>query len=370
MLKKILMTADTLGGVWTYAIELCRALRPYGVEVALATMGQPLSAAQQQETRGLQNVQVFESAFRLEWMDEPWEDTQRAGAWLLKLRDRFQPDLIHLNGYVHGALSWNLPMLIVGHSCVFSWWQAVNGELPPLHWNRYRAEVTRGLKAATKVVAPSNTMLASLSELYGPLASTAVIPNGRDPEHFRVAKKMPIILSAGRLWDTAKNVAALVEIGDQLSWPLHLAGENRFESHDAELPSKTGNATRRLRYLGHLSFRDLADWMAQASIFVLPARYEPFGFTVLEAAFSGCALVLGDIASLRENWDGAAVFVCADDRAQMREVLEEIIRDPQLLQDLGRRARERAQQFTADRMAGTYMQTYEALCDSFSFITR
>src|SRR5689334_13782330 len=98
MLKRILMTADSVGGVWTYAMELCRAVRPYGIEVALATMGQPLSLGQQQEAKALENARVFESAFRLEWMDEPWEDTERAGAWLLKIRDRFKPDLIHLNG--------------------------------------------------------------------------------------------------------------------------------------------------------------------------------------------------------------------------------------------------------------------------------
>ena len=38
MITKILMTADTVGGIWTYAIELCRAIRPYGIQVALATM--------------------------------------------------------------------------------------------------------------------------------------------------------------------------------------------------------------------------------------------------------------------------------------------------------------------------------------------
>src|SRR5437016_556960 len=103
MPKRILMTADGVGGVWTYALDLCRSLGPRGIEVGLATMGQPLAAAQQREAKALPNVRVFESAFRLEWMEEPWEDVKMAGAWLLRIRDRFQPDLVHLNGYVHGA---------------------------------------------------------------------------------------------------------------------------------------------------------------------------------------------------------------------------------------------------------------------------
>jgi glycogen synthase len=369
MVKKILMTADTVSGLWTYALELCHALSAKDIQVALATMGQPLSVAQQQEARVLQNVKVFESGFRLEWMDEPWEETARAGEWLMKVRDSFQPDLVHLNGYVHGALDWNLPLLIGGHSCVFSWWQAVHGRLPPARWNRYRAEVTRGLKAAAHVVTPTSTMMDSLNKLYGPFSSIGVIPNGRDPDHFRVGKKLPIILSAGRLWDPAKNVDALVGIADRLPWPLYLAGESRFEGRNSNVPSKNGTPTRSPTYLGHLPFKELADRMAQASIFVMPARYEPFGFTVLEAAFSGCALVLGDIPSLRENWEGAAIFVNAGNRSQIQEVLEELIRDSRHLLDLAHRARERAEQFTAHRMAAGYMQTYEALCNSFFSVT-
>ena len=41
------------------------------------------------------------------------------------------------------------------------------------------------------------------------------------------------------------------------------------------------------------------------------ALYEPFGLAVLEAAQAGCALVLSDIPTFRELWDGAALFVAA-----------------------------------------------------------
>ena len=35
---RVLMTADTVGGVWTYALELAGALAPLGVDITLATM--------------------------------------------------------------------------------------------------------------------------------------------------------------------------------------------------------------------------------------------------------------------------------------------------------------------------------------------
>jgi glycogen synthase len=58
-----------------------------------------------------------------------------------------------------------------------------------------------------------------------------------------------------------------------------------------------------------------ADWYARASIYALPARYEPFGLSALEAALSGCALILGDIPSLREVWLEAAPYVSPDDES-------------------------------------------------------
>ncbi len=57
----ILMTADTVGGVWTYAMELARGLADHGVQVSLATMGGHLSPDQWADARSLSNLQVYES---------------------------------------------------------------------------------------------------------------------------------------------------------------------------------------------------------------------------------------------------------------------------------------------------------------------
>ena len=76
---RVLMTADTVGGVFTYACELIAALRGRGVNVALATMGEPLRSSQARTLAALDNVEVFESSFALEWMPSPWRDVDAAG---------------------------------------------------------------------------------------------------------------------------------------------------------------------------------------------------------------------------------------------------------------------------------------------------
>src|SRR5690606_6933433 len=111
--------------VWTYAVELAEALQPE-VEVVMATMGGPLSMSHWRDIDRL-GIDVHESRFKLEWMEDPWADVEEAGEWLLELVRQVQPDLVHLNNFAHGALPWPCPSLVAGHSCVYSWWRAVHG---------------------------------------------------------------------------------------------------------------------------------------------------------------------------------------------------------------------------------------------------
>lgn len=352
--RRILMTADTVGGVWVYALELARALAPHGVEVALATMGAPLRPAQWAAARRLPNLTVHESDFRLEWMEAPWADVARAGTWLMELEERIRPDLVHLNGYAHGALPWHAPTLVVGHSCVLSWWRAVRGEDAPPAWQRYREAVARGLRAADRVAAPTRAMLAALEWHYGPLPAARVLPNGRAAAEFAPQPKASYIFAAGRLWDEAKNIGALARVAPQLPWPVWVAGDTRH-------PDGGECETGAVRALGRLDQAALAGWLGRAAIYALPARYEPFGLSVLEAGLAGCALVLGDIPSLRELWDGAACFVDPQNPDALGAALTALCRDEGRRARLAAAARARALGFGRERMAAAYLDAYGEL---------
>jgi glycogen(starch) synthase len=352
--KRILMTADTVGGVWTYALELSRALGRYGIEIALATMGAALSHHQRAEVESIPHIRVCESTYKLEWMNDPWDEVAAAGEWLLKLEDEFHPDVIHLNGFCHGALPWRVPKLVVGHSCVLSWWRAVKGCDAPADWDTYRKYVAEGLGLAELVVAPSHAMLAALNEHYGPFAATTVIPNGRHSPPIQPGKKYDFILAAGRLWDEAKNISAIAQIAPHVSWPIYLAGQENG-------PGQSGARHSEINYLGHLPQHELQVWFDRAAIYVAPARYEPFGLSVLEAALGGCALVLGDIPSLRENWSDAALFVPPDDPVALKAALRKLTTNSVLRAELSANARRVASRFTPEKMAEGYLAAYSEL---------
>jgi glycogen(starch) synthase len=357
--KKVLMTADTMGGVWTYAVELARILAKHQVSVALATMGAPLLPMQYDQVANVPYVEVYESTFKLEWMQDPWKEVDLAGKWLLELEEAVRPDVVHLNGYSHGALPWRAPTLVAGHSCVLSWCLAVRGEAAPGMWSTYRKRVKKGLSAANLIAAPSKSMAAMLNQHYGPL-DVRIIPNGRDPELFVPREKDALVLTVGRVWDEGKNIAALEDIAAGLDWPVYVAG-------DLHPPDGGGVEPENVCHLGVVPSNVLANWFGRASIYALPARYEPFGLSVLEAGLSGCALVLGDIPSLRENWEGSAVFVPPNDSQALRLAIQDLIEDPERREALGVCARARALLFTPERMASGYLGAYADLMAAAAF---
>jgi glycogen(starch) synthase len=352
---KVLMTTDTVGGVWTYSMELARVLRPAGIEILLATMGPPMCGAQAREAAALSNVTLATSTWKLEWMNDPWEDIAKASRWLLDLERAHRPDVIHLNGYAHGALPWNAPVVVVAHSCVLSWWAAVNGEPAPPEWDRYADTVKRGIASANLLIAPTKEMLAAVSKFYGPLPASRVVYNARDPHLFTPRAKRHVIFAAGRLWDQAKNLALLEHVAPDLPWPVQIAGDDRAPDGGARA------RTTATRLLGKLTAKGMAQRLASAAIYCLPARYEPFGLSALEAALSGCALVLGDIPTLREVWDDSAIFVPPDDPGALKTALLELIGNPARRADFARRARHRACAYTPDRMVGAYLSIYRHL---------
>lgn len=354
---RVLMTADTVGGVWQYALELCRQLAAHGDRVLLATMGAEPSRAQRADAEAIGGLQLASSGYRLVWMHEPWADIERAGGWLLALAREFRPNVVHLNDYAHGDLPWRVPVLVAGHSCVLSWWRAVHGTPAPPAWQRYRRRVRAGLRAADLVVAPTRGMLQALEHHYGPLPATRVIANGRSRTRIGEVRRTPLVFAAGRLWDEAKNVRALAAAAPRLQWPVCIAGSER---------DPDGGARARLpnvRLLGQLPEAKLRTWCSRASIYALPACYEPFGLSALEAAQAGCALVLGDIPTLREVWGEAAVFVQPEASDALAREISRLIAEPARRRDYATRARRRALRYTPQAMTEGYRDAYRELLD-------
>jgi glycosyltransferase involved in cell wall biosynthesis len=342
---KVLISTDTVGGVLTYTADLAAALEAAGDEVVVATMGPRLRRQQ----RSRLPARVHESGFRLEWMEDPWDEVAAAGEWLLALEEEEEPDVVHLCSYAHGALPFRAPKVLVAHSCVLSWWRAVHRTEAPAEWNRYREETSAGLGAAEAIVAPTEAMLRELERDHDLPPTATVIHNGTPPSPVS-AEKRELVLGSGRFWDPAKNLQALDTAAEGLAWPVVVAGDLGPESEIQHAEST-----------GLLDPETLGELRRSASIYAAPAVYEPFGLGILEAAGDGCTLVLGDIPSLRELWSDVAVFVDPDDAYSLHQVLSALIADEPLRADLAERARGRAAAYSNQSTALAYRRLYAGL---------
>jgi len=347
------MTTDAVGGVWVYATELACSLCRAGNEVMLAVIGPRPRPDQLRPLRDVPGLQLKMTDLLLEWMDPEGTDVTRAGKMLRNVAEEFQPDVVHLNSFREGSLGWPAPVLIVAHSCVQTWWRACRlGPLDGAQWHTYCDRVATGLSAADVWAAPSEAFRDLIAATYRPGAQGRVIRNGLTVPA-RAMAKQPYILGAGRLWDEAKNLSAIAAIAFELPWPVHVAGETRGPDANA--------VYGQIKSPGALSRVALLDEMRDASIFVSPAIYEPFGLAVLEAAASGCALVLSDLPSFRELWDDAALFVDPHDRSAMRAALQSVCRDKDLRARLQSKARTRARRYSRRTMTDAYLGLYRQM---------
>lgn len=349
----VLMTTDTLGGVWTYATSLASSLAALGADVHLVSMG-PRPRPDQREMLSDSAVRLIESDLALEWQDPDAANIVHARDFLGSVEERIKPDIIHLNSFREATLNWHAPVVVVAHSCVNSWGIACKDSdwLAEPKWRHYSMLVEAGLGRADAWVAPTRAFGTIMRKLYHPHARGIVIHNGLASSRESTDPKKPLIFAAGRMWDAAKNLAVLAAAGQDLDWPIFVAGT---------AASSAGHLVGGIELLGELSHAELRQRLRRAAIFASPARYEPFGLSVLEAAIAGCALVLSDIPSFRELWSGAAEFVPPDDAHRLRAALGELCADSRKRKRLQLAATQRARRYSMRQMTDAYARLYRSL---------
>lgn len=351
------MTADAVGGVWRYAIDLAAGLSTHEVQTILAVVGPAPDAGQRAEAQAIAGLELVETGLPLDWTAADEAAVAEAGATLAAMSRAALPSVVHLNTPAFAAVAeFGAPVVGVAHSCVATWWAAVrSGSLPAdVAW---RADLAgRGYRACDRVLAPTRAFAEATAGAYGLNATPTVVPNGRRPVPAAPSAEAPALFAflAGRLWDDGKNVAVVDAAAEGLSIPVYVAGP--VQGANGEL-----RQFERLRSLGTLGEAELAAWLAAGPIFVSPALYEPFGLAVLEAAQAGCALVLSDIPTFRELWDGAALFVDPRSPSDIRSAIEALAADPARRSQLGDAAQKQARRYGPQAMTVGVLGAYAAV---------
>lgn len=348
------MTADAVGGVWTYALDLAAGLRAQGYETVLAVYGPSPSQIQAKAAEAC-GVELVDTGLPLDWTATESAAIEEAAAATRGLARAMRADLVHLNSpalAVGGGFS--VPVLGACHSCLATWWSAVK-EGPPPEDFRWRSRMAwRGMTACDALLAPTAAFAEATARTYD-TPRPYVVHNGRASHGSPARSRERFAFTSGRLWDEGKNAGVLGAAAKLLDAPIIAAGPTR--ALDGAAFTNAGD----LQLLGALPAPDVRAWLARAPVFVSSALYEPFGLGVLEAAQAGCALVLSDIPTFRELWSDAAVFVPANDAPGYAAAVQGLLDAPEEAARLGAAAEARARRFSLERMAAGTAAIYRQL---------
>lgn len=353
---RLFMTADAAGGVWTYALDLAQGLADRGIATTLAVLGPEPDTARAARARSIRGLELIPTGLPLDWTERSSDGVVRAAERLADLAGRSGADVVQLNSAALGVADFPAPVVVVAHACPATWHAAVRGEpLPaPLGWRK--AMAARGYEAARAIVAPSRAFALATAERYGLRRLPTVVRKGRPPVR---ASEGPAAFrreafAVGRLWDEAKNMDVLDRAAAWIEAPVTAAGPLRG-------PHGAAVRFERLIAFGPVSASDVARRLSARPVFVSASLYEPFGLSALEAAQAGCAMVLSDIPTHRELWDGAADFTPPRDARALAQAVNRLLADPERRAEQGSAARARARRYSLQAMVSGMLGVYRSV---------
>ena len=328
---RLLMTTDLPSGAWDATLALARGLSGAGVGVTLAVAGPPPDAEQRAEATAIAGLQLEERPGRLEWMADSLEDVALLGDWLLALARRDRVELVHTHLYGAAALPFAVPVVL----------QAAT---PPLQHRAMPALVRRGLEHASLVVRSGN----------GPPGSLLIAPGLDADEPEPKGAREDLIVTAGVLWHPGHGIDLLDQVAPQIGTRLVAVGA-------LQGPDRPARRLCHITPLGALGRAARLRRYRTATLFALPADDS---FAALEAAASGCALVLANVPSLRAQWDKAACFVPPGNATAWRDALNRLAGDSARRADLAMAARIRLRRRSAAAMVASWLDAYRQAIES------
>ncbi len=216
---------------------------------------------------------------------------------------------------------------------------------------------------------------------------TLVVYNGVDPNRFRrrqtgrgwlrrelgISRPSLLVATIGQL-GLRKALDVLAEATVQVSATVdYLVIGERYSKKDESVVFEAdaferfleAAPTGRLHRLGYRT--DIAGILSEIDLLVHPARQEPLGRVLLEAAVSGCAILATDVGGTAEILvdNETALLVAPDDAGALAGGIDRLAGDESLRKRLGTAAREDvATRFTIEAAADGLTAAWEAALQS------
>lgn len=221
-------------------------------------------------------------------------------------------------------------------------------------WGRFASAVLRfgdyaAIRFPDETMVVSRTLRAYYRKRYA--AHTRYVANGtvlRDKRQDRGIREYLLesgkyILFLGR-FSPEKNCHLLVEAFEQLETTVKLVLAGGGTASDPYARELRQHATDRILLLDYVSGDAFDELLTNAMLFVLPSDLEGLSLALLEAMGAGLCVLVSDIPENRELMEGAGYTFRCGDVADLKRMLELLIRSDSLRAATGRVARKRIEE--------------------------
>lgn len=145
---------------------------------------------------------------------------------------------------------------------------------------------------------------------------------------------------------------------DYLDVKLVLAGAKGWKSRGIYRAWQRSHYQNDIIFLGYISQKERDILYSKSLVFAYPSFYEGFGFPPLEALAKGLPVICSNVSSLPEVVSEAAILINPQSVEEMVAALEAVITDEALRKVLIAKGLVRAQEFSWDKAAQSYLNIF------------
>jgi glycosyltransferase involved in cell wall biosynthesis len=346
-------------GVGRYTQNLARELGKYpGIEILPPPPRKLIRKIRPSSARRIAYAAWLETAFQIQL-------------------ERLHADVVHFTNFLAPYRRKSSARYVVSVHDLTAW--RLPEALPPIYARYIRKAILRAVEVADLILCPSQSIRKEVIQHFN-LAEERVgaawnghsqlpeIPAGRREElrqqlGSRLGLHKPFVLFVGTL-ERRKNVTALVEafarVAAELDVQCVMVGKAGYGF--PEIKSSVDRQKCRDRYIlpGFVTDEELALLYTEAELFAFPSLYEGFGTPLVEAMCFGLPIVASRIPSTEEVAAEAAIYY---DQPQDHDALAakmiEVLSNPELKHELGRRGKLRAGKFSWENLARMHIDAYQ-----------
>jgi len=252
--------------------------------------------------------------------------------------------------------------------CTFHDLFVISGEYStPEFRARFTAQAREAAARSDLIIAVSEFTASQVHELLGvPRAKIRVVHHGvhTPAEVVPAGDRARTILSVGAI-QKRKNVTRLVKAFEKvgLGWKLVLAGSQGYGADEVLAAIAASPRTRDIEITGFVTPEQLKQLWLRAAVFAFPSLDEGFGIPVLEAMAHGIPALVSNCSALPEVAGDAAMLVDPLSIESIASGLTRLTRDAELREELARRGRARAENFSWDQSLRKTWSVYGELLD-------